>query len=143
MMTYLTPFECTGYDLFQSMRNWENQFFNYSEQLCSCKTDIRDTGDGYVLEAELPGFQKDEIQLDVQGDVLTLTAAHKEETEEEKSQKGKYLRKERSFCSYQQKLDISDMDVEKMQASYENGVLVLQMPKKQLDAPVSRRITIQ
>jgi len=135
MMTYLTPFECTGYDLFQSMRNWENQFFNYSEQLCSCKTDIRDTGDGYVLEAELPGFQKDEIQLDVQGDVLTLTAAHKEETEEEKSQKGKYLRKERSFCSYQQKLDISDMDVEKMQASYENGVLVLQMPKKQLDAP--------
>ncbi len=143
MMTYLTPFERTGYDLFQSMRNWENEFFSDSNQLRSCKTDIRDTGNGYVFEAELPGFQKDEIQIDVQGDVLTLTAAHKEESEEEKSQKGKYLRKERNFCSYQQKIDISDMDVEKMQASYENGILTLNMPKKQPDAPVSRRITIQ
>ena len=67
MMTYLTPFERTGYDLFRSMRDWENEFFGEkSTAMSSCKTDIRDTGDSYVLEAELPGFQKDEIKISVE-----------------------------------------------------------------------------
>ena len=85
MMTYLTPFERTGYDLFRSMRDWENEFFGgKSAAMSSCKTDIRDTGDSYVLEAELPGFQKDEIKIGVEGDTLTLSAVHKEKTEEER-----------------------------------------------------------
>ena len=42
MMTYLTPFERTGYDLFRSMRDWENEFFGEkSAAMSSCKTDIR------------------------------------------------------------------------------------------------------
>lgn len=85
MMTYLTPFERTGYDLFRSMRDWENEFFGEkSTAMSSCKTDIRDTGDSYVLEAELPGFQKDEIKISVESDTLTLSAVHKEKTEEER-----------------------------------------------------------
>ena len=64
MMTYLTPFERTGYDLFRSMRDWENEFFGGKASVGNCKTDIRDTGDSYVLEAEMAGFQKDEIHLD-------------------------------------------------------------------------------
>ena len=94
MMTYLTPFERTGYDLFRSMRDWENEFFGgKSAAMSSCKTDIRDTGDSYVLEAELPGFQKDEIKIGVEGDTLTLSAVHKEKTEEEKAKDGTYLRR--------------------------------------------------
>ena len=125
MMHYMTPFERTGYDLFHSMRDWENEFFGSDKtaaQLRSCKTDIRDTGDDYIMEAELPGFTKEEIKLDVQDDVLTLTAVHKEKTEEEKAKDGTYLRKERSRCSYQQKLDLSGIDVEHLEASYENGI---------------------
>ena len=111
MMTYLTPFERTGYDLFRSMRDWENEFFGgKSAAMSSCKTDIRDTGDSYVLEAELPGFQKDEIKIGVEGDTLTLSAVHKEKTEEEKAKDGTYLRRERSTSSYEQKLDISNVD---------------------------------
>lgn len=90
MMTYLTPFERTGYDLFRSMRDWENEFFGEkSTAMSSCKTDIRDTGDSYVLEAELPGFQKDEIKIS-ESDTLTLSAVHKEKTEEEKAKDGTY-----------------------------------------------------
>lgn len=144
MMTYLTPFERTGYDLFRSMRDWENEFFGgKSAQMSACKTDLRDTGDSYVLEAELPGFAKEEISLDVQGDVLTLTAVHKEKSEEEKQKDGTYLRQERSYCSYQQRMDVSNIDVERMQAGYENGILTLTMPKKQPTVPASRQITIQ
>lgn len=146
MMHYMTPFERTGYDLFHSMRDWENEFFGSDKtaaQLRSCKTDIRDTGDDYIMEAELPGFTKEEIKLDVQDDVLTLTAVHKEKTEEEKAKDGTYLRKERSRCSYQQKLDLSGIDVEHLEASYENGILTLKMPKKKPQIPASKRITIQ
>lgn len=146
MMHYMTPFERTGYDLFHSMRDWENEFFGSDKtaaQLRSCKTDIRDTGEDYIMEAELPGFTKEEIKLDVQDDVLTLTAVHKEKTEEEKAKDGTYLRKERSRCSYQQKLDLSGIDVEHLEASYENGILILKMPKKKPQIPASKRITIQ
>ena len=145
-MHYMTPFERTGYDLFHSMRDWENEFFGSDKtaaQLRSCKTDIRDTGDDYIMEAELPGFTKEEIKLDVQDDVLTLTAVHKEKTEEEKAKDGTYLRKERSRCSYQQKLDLSGIDVEHLEASYENGILTLKMPKKKPQIPASKRIAIQ
>lgn len=146
MMHSMTPFERTGYDLFHSMRDWENEFFGSDKtaaQLRSCKTDIRDTGDDYIMEAELPGFTKEEIKLDVQDDVLTLTAVHKEKTEEEKAKDGTYLRKERSRCSYQQKLDLSGIDVEHLEASYENGILTLKMPKKKPQIPASKRIAIQ
>lgn len=144
MMTYLTPFERTGYDLFRSMRDWENEFFGEkSTAMSSCKTDIRDTGDSYVLEAELPGFQKDEIKISVESDTLTLSAVHKEKTEEEKAKDGTYLRRERSTSSYEQKLDISNVDTSKLHAVYENGVLTLTMPKSSrlLRFPVSWKST--
>ena len=110
--------------------------------MSSCKTDIRDTGDSYVLEAELPGFQKDEIKISVESDTLTLSAVHKEKTEEEKAKDGTYLRRERSTSSYEQKLDISNVDTSKLHAVYENGVLTLTMPKKQPATPVSRQLEI-
>ena len=136
MMTYLTPFERTGYDLFRSMRDWENEFFGEkSTAMSSCKTDIRDTGDSYVLEAELPGFQKDEIKISVESDTLTLSAV-------QKAKDGTYLRRERSTSSYEQKLDISNVDTSKLHAVYENGVLTLTMPKKQPATPVSRQLEI-
>lgn len=146
MMHYMTPFERTGYDLFRSMRDWENEFFGGEKagtQLRACKTDIRDIGDAYILEAELPGFTKDEIQLDIQEDVLTLTAVHKEQTEEEKAKNGTYIRRERSSCSYQQKLDVSGIDTAQMHAAYENGILTLEMPKKKPQAPATKKIEIQ
>ena len=95
-----------------------------------------------ALEAELPGFQKDEIKISVESDTLTLSAVHKEKTEEEKAKDGTYLRRERSTSSYEQKLDISNVDTSKLHAVYENGVLTLTMPKKQPAAPVSRQLEI-
>ena len=161
MMTYLTPFERTGYDLFRSMRDWENEFFGEkSTAMSSCKTDIRDTGDSYVLEADMPGFQKEEIKLSLEGDVLTIAAEHTAEkqneeapekdgesgetkTAEQPESKGTYLQRERSFCKYLQRLDISNVDVDHIDAAYENGVLTLTLPKKQPAKPEVKQIEIQ
>ena len=58
----LTPFERKSYDLFNAFHDFENDFFG-ENALQSFKTDIKDEGDKYVMEAELPGFDKDDIKL--------------------------------------------------------------------------------
>ncbi len=140
MAMYVTPFERTGMNLIRSMRDWEDEFFGKSASVMTCKSDLRDVGDAYILEAELPGFKRDEIVLDVEDNVLTLTAEHK--AQEEEKDKGTYLRRERSTCTYQQKLDVAEIDLESMKATYEDGVLTLTMPKKTAAAPQKRRIDI-
>ena len=57
----ISPFEKKTYDLFNSFHDFEENFFG-NTSLPSCKTDIKDEGDKYVLEAELPGFDKDDIK---------------------------------------------------------------------------------
>lgn len=85
----LTPFERKSYDLFNAFHDFENDFFG-ENALQSFKTDIKDEGDKYVMEAELPGFDKDDIKLDISGNDLVLTAEHKAETEDKKD---KYIRR--------------------------------------------------
>ena len=62
-------------------------------ELPAFRTDIRDEGDHFLLEADLPGFRKEDIDLHLQNGVLTITARHQEEHEEKKE--GKYLCRER------------------------------------------------
>lgn len=120
------------------------------------KTDLRDTGDSYVLEADMPGFKKEEIKLSLEGDVLTIAAEHTtEKTAEDASdsegsaeqtdtaKKGTYVQRQRSFCKYLQRLDISNVDADCIDAAYENGVLKLTLPKKQPAKPEVKQITVQ
>ncbi len=103
------------------------------------KTDLRDTGDSYVLEADMPGFRKEEIKLSLEGDVLTIAAEHTTEKQnEEAPRERRRIRRnkngqnspkakapiysgERSFCKYLQRLDISNVDVEHIDAAYETA----------------------
>lgn len=121
------------------------------------KTDLRDTGDSYVLEADMPGFKKEEIKLSLEGDVLTIAAEHTTEKTAEDTpkdgegsaeqadtaKKGTYLQRQRSFCKYLQRLDISNVDADRIDAAYENGVLKLTLPKKQPAKPEVKQITVQ
>ncbi len=106
----------------------------------SFKTDIKDNGDSFLLEAELPGFKKEDISLDIDGDILTLTAK-RSETKEENS--GKYLRRERSYGEYSRSFDISEINVEKADATYENGILSLTLPKKVIEEKKNLKLEIR
>ena len=106
------------------------------------RTDIQETENGYVLEAELPGFDKEDIAIDIDGDQLTIQAQHKTENEQ-KDDKGSYLRRERYYGSYSRSFDISQIDGEAITAGYENGVLKLNLPKKTVVTPAARRLEIQ
>ena len=144
-MFNLTPYrkhnEVSYYDPFQMMDEMERRFWG-SNGMSSFKTDIRDEGGAYVLEAELPGFQKEDINIQLSDNYLTITAEHRTESEE-KDKKGNYIRRERTWGSYSRSFDVSGIRADEITASYEGGVLELKMPKKTAQAPASRQISIQ
>ena len=74
-MYTMTPFEKKHFDLLNAFHDFENDFFA-GTGWSTCKVDVRDEGDKFVMEAELPGFEKEDIHLDVQGDCLKLSAEH-------------------------------------------------------------------
>lgn len=135
----LTPFERKSYDLFNAFHDFENDFFG-GNTLQSFKTDIKDEGDKYVMEAELPGFDKDDIKLDISGNNLVLTAEHKAENEDKKD---KYIRRERTYGSYQRSFDLTGIDTDKIAAEYKNGILTLDLPKMQEVKPETKRLEIK
>ncbi|MBE6631316.1 MAG: Hsp20/alpha crystallin family protein [Ruminococcaceae bacterium] len=133
-------------DPFKEMEEFRRNFFGdpffSGRDIAEFKTDISDEGDRYLLESDLPGFSKEDIKLDINGDILTINAERKYEGEE-KDEKGRYIRRERSFGSYSRAFDISGIKSEDITAKYENGVLKLSLPKKQPSVPESRRLTIE
>lgn len=135
----MIPFERNDgmFDLFD---NFERSFFGSSgKSLPDFRTDIRDTGDAFVLEAELPGFDKEDIKLDLKDGLLTITATHKEETEDKRDS---YIRRERKYGSFSRAFDVSGIDEEHISAAYQNGVLALTLPKARPVVPEAKRIEI-
>lgn len=135
------------YNPFKEMDELENSFFGspfgfFSNAIDEFKTDIKDEGDHYELIADLPGFDKKDIKLDISDDALTVSAQRHSE-HEEKDKKGKYIRCERSYGNYSRSFDLSGVKADAVTAKYENGVLKLTMPKKTETKPSSRRLEIE
>ncbi len=136
------------YNPFREMEEMERRFFGpayedffRSPSLAEFKTDITDEGDHFLLEADLPGFDKKDIQLDLDGDTLTVKAERHSNVE--KKEKDKVVRVERSYGSYSRSYDITGIDKDGIRASYEGGVLKLTLPKEAPAVPTNRRIEIQ
>ena len=138
----MIPFEHTDRDLYRSFDNFARDFFGSSNaSLPAFRTDIQDKGESYLLEADLPGFNKEDITLDLKDNILTISATHQEQSED-KDEKGTYLRRERRYGSFQRSFDVTGIDAAAITAAYENGVLKLNLPKEQPTVPPTRRIEI-
>ena len=105
------------------------------------KTDVRETEDSYELDIDLPGFKKEDVSVELKDGYLTIQAAKSLDKDEQKN--GKYIRRERTYGSYQRSFDISGIDTEHISADYKNGILIMTLPKKKPDVPVTRRLEIQ
>ncbi len=92
----------------------------------SFRADVIDKGDAYELKAELPGFNKEDINLKVDGDTLYVTAEHTEDANEDNEN---YICRERRSCSYQRCFDLSGIRKNEINAEYRNGILELYLPK--------------
>lgn len=129
-------------NLFRYLDNMEKNFFTGFGDVSQFRCDIQDRGDNFLLEAELPGFNKEDIKLDLKGDNLTISAVHNTQTEEKDEQSG-YVRRERKIGSFSRSFDVSGIDVSKIDAEYTNGILALTLPKKLPEPPASSTITIR
>jgi HSP20 family protein len=127
------------FDDFWAPMTWDE---NFMEEFFTPKVDVKDCKDHYEIEAELPGVKKDDIKVSLLDGVLVLEAeARKEDTEEEA---GKYLRKERHYGKLIRRFNLgTDVREEDIDARFEDGVLKLRAPKRDVEAvAATHRIAI-
>lgn len=138
-MYAMTPYR-TQHGMSRFLDDFEKDFWNgFPTITAAFRTDIEDTGDSYLMRSELPGFKKEDISIDINGECLTIRASH-EENEEDK--KKNFVRRERSYGSFARSFDISGIDADAISASYVDGVLELKLPKAQPKTPEGKKISI-
>ena len=98
------------------------------------KTDVKETDTSYEVDIDLPGFKKDEINAQLDNGYLTISAA-KGLDKDEKDKKGKYIRKERYAGAMSRSFYVGEgVTQEDIKAKYEDGILRLSVPKKEVKA---------
>ena len=107
------------------------------------KTDVKETDGTYELEVDLPGFKKDEINVKLEDGYMTISATKGLDTEK-KDKHGKIIRQERYAGAMQRSFYVGDgVRTEDVKAKYEDGVLKLDIPKKELNLPGNNTIAIE
>ena len=142
-MFELMPFgyrRVSAYNPFRDFEEMSRSFWD-NNNVCAFRTDITEKDGKYILEADLPGFKKEDISVDIDKDCLTITAEHKSEEKEENADS--YIRRERYYGSYTRSFNVKGIDTEAITAAYNDGVLTLTMPKKEPEVPAARRLEIK
>lgn len=116
------------YDPFREFDEMERRMFGSATP--TLKTDIRETENSFILEADLPGFSREEIHAEIRDGVLTLRAEHKKD-DGEKDKDGNYIRRERSYTSYQRRFSLDGIKADEISAAFCDGVLTLTLPKEE------------
>jgi len=141
--------DMTAFNPWREMEEFEKAFFGApmrsffdTPALAQFRTDVTDEGDHYLLETDLPGFEKKDISLDIRDNTLTIRAERKSRVEET-DRKDKVIRMERSYGAYRRSFDISGVDADKIKAKYKDGVLRLTLPKQEPRLPEGRHLEIE
>lgn len=129
------PFYMPGFfddDFFPVMSNKSNS---------TPAVNIREDDKNYVLDFAIPGLEKKDLKIDINEDILTISSEMKKESEENKNG---YKRKEFSYSSFSRSFYIPEnVDREKIEASYNNGVLSVSLPKQEEEkSKISKTIEI-
>ena len=129
LTTYADPFA----EMDALMNSFFGRTWNFDDTapvFSGMKTDVIENDTSYTLEAELPGFNKEDIHVDLKDDNLTISASHDDSSEEKKD--GRVIRRERSVRSFKRSFNVSGLTEGDISASYKNGVLTVTVPKKEI-----------
>ncbi|CAA7602161.1 Hsp20/alpha crystallin family [Acididesulfobacillus acetoxydans] len=136
----LTPYRRGAIQVPENLLPVESLFANFFSDpffssipwgMSGMKVDIKDTEKAYVLEADIPGIKKEDLRLEFDNGCLSIAVERAEDT---KSEQDKYLRQERRFTSAARTFAFDDVEPEQISAHYENGVLRVTLPKKDVSA---------
>ena len=118
--------------------NFFRSFFDMNDWMGNAgfRVDIKDKGDQYLLEAELPGVSEDQIELTVDNDVLTIATNVSTEKKEEKDS---YLCCERRVGRMERSFNLEGIQQDSIAADYKNGILTVTLPKNAPEPPKTQR----
>ncbi len=123
-----------------SMGRWPLKSTGLMEGAWSPAVDVFDSKDTVVVKADIPGMKKEDIDISVHGDVLTIKGEKKGETRSE--DKG-FVKTERFYGSFNRALALpSEVDADKVKASYSGGVLEISLPKKEGSKPKQIKVDV-
>lgn len=106
------------------------------------KTDVKEGEKDYTLEVELPGIDKKDVNLDLKDGYLTISAKREHHFSDE-NKKSNYIRRERSYGSFSRSFYVGDVKKEDVNASLDNGILKIVLPKEEKKIEGSNRIEIR
>ena len=124
----LLPRRRNEFDLFDEMFN--DPFFTRGENKLM-KTDIKEKGDKYLLEVDLPGYEKEDIKIEIDDGYLTVHASMNKDVDES-DKNSKYVHKERYVGECSRSFYVGEeINEEDIKASFKNGTLKIELPKKE------------
>lgn len=124
----MIPRKRNDFDFFGDM--FRDPFFSDHESKIM-RTDIKEKRNKYLIDIDLPGYEKENIKIEVEDGYLTVYASI-DSNKEEKEEDGKYVRKERYFGSCSRSFYVGDeVKSEDIKASFKNGTLKIEVPKKE------------
>ncbi|MFC0904950.1 heat shock protein Hsp18 [Clostridium sp. MT-14] len=103
------------------------------------KVDLKENDDSYVVEADLPGMNKDSIDLGFENNYLTISAKREDSREDKRED---FVRRERSYGEFKRSFYIDNVDDKKISASFKDGVLKVDLPKSEKHKNRGKRIDI-
>lgn len=130
-----------SFDLFDDM--FDNDFFSRKEKSLM-KTDIRENKDKYIIDVDLPGFEKENITLSLNNGYLEISAKMDKTSNEEDDEK--FIHRERFYGECSRSFYVGDNVVqEDIEAEFKNGILKIEVPKKEKakELPESKNIEIK
>ena len=125
---------------FDALDDAFNSFFKpmfFEEKYNVMKTDIRESEMAYLMDVEIPGFEKKDITLSIEKGYLTISADKKDCSDKKET----FLRRERS-CRVSRTYYVGDVNRDLIKAKYESGVLQIEIPKKERGLPSAHTINI-
>jgi HSP20 family protein len=127
-MANLTRYDPFG-DLDDMFKGLMLRPVRFEQQVPQIKIDVKENDGAYVIRADIPGVKKEDIKVDVDGNVISISAEVKEEKEQKEG--GRVIRSERYYGSMSRSFSLGqDVDEKTAKAKYTDGVLELTLPKK-------------
>ena len=107
-----------------------DNFLEDSDNFDMMKCDVYEKDGAYHIEADIPGFKKEDIQVECEDGYVTISA-EKHSEQEEKDENKKYIKRERVYGKTTRKFYVGEVDSEKIQAEFKDGILELVIPKEE------------
>ena len=114
-----------GLDIFDEV--FADPFFGEKENKIM-KTDLKEKDGKYMLEIDVPGYDKEDIKIELNEGYLTVSA---EKNEEKEDKEKNYYRKERSFGTFRRQFNVGNVNEKSIEAHFNNGVLKINFPKEE------------